>query len=83
MNNEHLERQLIEISKIADKLEQESQKQKEVIDKIQKQNTELKDNWNKLRECLKDVMYSYDNKIFEKTIEAVLDVMQELEQGTE
>lgn len=41
-----------------------------------------KDNWNKLKECLKDVMNSCDadDKDFTETI---LDIMQELEQGGE
>ena len=46
---------------------------------LKQENKQLKDNWNKLRKCLNDVIYSYDNIIFEKTIESVLDAMQELE----
>lgn len=43
---------------------------------------QLKDNWNKLRECLNDVMNSSDgdDKDFVKTI---LDIMQELEKGSD
>ncbi len=38
----------------------------------------LKDNWNKLKECLKDVMNSCDadDKDF---VETILDIMQELQ----
>lgn len=38
----------------------------------------LKDNWNKLKECLKDVMNSFDadDKDF---VETILDIMQELQ----
>lgn len=41
----------------------------------------LKDNWNKLKECLKDVMNSCgaDDKDF---VETILDIMQEIEQGS-
>lgn len=42
----------------------------------------LKNNWNKLKECLKDVMNSSndDDKDFVKTI---LDIIQEIEQGSD
>lgn len=42
------------------------------------ENKQLKDNWNKLKECLKDVMNSSndDDKDF---VETILDIMQELE----
>lgn len=44
------------------------------------ENKQLKDNWNKLRECLKDVMNSSedDDRDF---VETILDIIQELEQG--
>lgn len=42
----------------------------------------LKDNWNKLKECLKDVMNSCDadDKDF---VETILDIMQEIEKGSD
>lgn len=48
---------------------------KELIDK---EIYQLKDNWNKLKECLKDVMNGSeaDDKEF---VETILDIMQELE----
>jgi hypothetical protein len=49
---------------------------------IQKENEQLKDNWNKLRECLKDIMNNSeaDDKDFVKTI---LDIIQEIEKGSD
>ena len=46
--------------------------------KLQQENKQLKDNWNKLKECLKDVMNSSngDDKDF---VETILNIMQELE----
>lgn len=45
---------------------------------LRQENKQLKDNWNKLKECLKDVMNSSkaDDKEF---VETILDIMQELE----
>ena len=45
-----------------------------------KENKKLKDNWNKLKECLKELMNSCDadDKEF---VETILDIMQELEKG--
>lgn len=56
-----------------DKRELENQ-----IELIKKENKQLKDNWNKLKECLKDVMNSCDadDKEF---VETILDIMQEIE----
>ena len=50
--------------------------------KLQQENEQLKDNWNKLKKCLKDVMNSSDDddKDF---IETILDIMQELEQESD
>lgn len=50
----------------------------EWINQLQQENKQLKDNWNKLKECLKDVMNSSeaDDKEF---VETILDIMQELE----
>ena len=47
---------------------------------LKQENEQLKDNWNKLKECLKDVMNSSDDKDF---VETILDIMQELEQGSD
>lgn len=51
------------------------------IKQLQQENKQLKDNWNKLKECLKDVMNSCDadDKDF---VETILDIMKELEQGS-
>ena len=52
------------------------------IEQLQQENQQLKDNWIKLKECLKDVMNSCDadDKDF---LETILDIMQELEQGSD
>lgn len=49
---------------------------------LQQENKRLKDNWNKLKECLKDVMNSSngDDKDF---VETILNIIQELEQGSD
>ena len=49
---------------------------------IQQENKQLEDNWNKLKESLKDVMNSSngDDKDF---VETILNIMQELEQGSD
>lgn len=58
---------------------------------LQKQNTELKDNWNKLKECLNKSKHEYrlrNNKDLQtyyevciQQINNILDKMQELEGG--
>ena len=55
---------------------------KPLIDKLQQENKQLKDNWNKLKECFKDVMNSCDadDKDF---VETILDIMKEIEQGSD
>lgn len=79
---------------LIDKLQQENKILKEnaenndkVVDKVnwgnqllKKENEQLKDNWNKLKEGLKDVINSSetDDKEF---VETILDIMQEVEQG--
>ena len=52
------------------------------ITNIEQENKQLKDNWNKLKECLKDVMNSCDadDKDF---VETILDIMQEIEKGSD
>ena len=54
----------------------------QLIEQLQQENKELKENWNKLKECLKDVMNSTDDddKDF---VETILDIMQEIEQGSD
>ena len=46
------------------------------------ENYKLKDNWDELKECLKDVMNSSDgdDKDF---VETILDIIQEIEQGSD
>lgn len=68
-------------------------KTKQVIDDLTKQNTELKDNWNKLKEWLKeqDIFItelpaftkeiSIEHKIMSNCYEDTLDKMQEIEVG--
>lgn len=48
------------------------------IKQLQQESKQLKSNWNKLKECLKDVMNSCDadDKDF---VETILDIMQEIE----
>lgn len=55
---------------------------KQLSEKLQQENKQLKDNWNKLKECLKDVMNGSeaDDKEFVGTI---LDIIQEIEQGSD
>jgi len=48
------------------------------IIKLQQENQQLKDNWDKLKECLKDVMNSSDDDDKE-FVETILDIIQELE----
>ena len=54
----------------------------EWINQLQQENKQLKDNWNELKECLKDVMNGSeaDDKEF---VETILDIMQELEQESD
>lgn len=68
-------------------LKENAENNDKVVDKVnwenqllKKENQQIKDNWNKLKECLKDVMNSSeaDDKEF---VETILDIMQELEQG--
>lgn len=52
------------------------------IKQLQQVNKQLKSNWNKLKECLKDVMNSSndDDKEF---VETILDIIQELEKRSD
>lgn len=74
---------------LIEQLQQENKRLNGAIqtyDILLKSNTEenkrLKDNWNKLKECLKDVMNSSngDDKDF---VETILNIIQELEQGSD
>lgn len=55
------------------------------LDNLEKQNKQLKDNWNKLKEYFRDFDIEYLNEIMEhnlaNTLENILSKMQELEQG--
>ena len=70
-------------------LKENAENNDKVVDKVnwenmllKKENEQLKDNWNKLKECLKEVMNSSngDDKDF---VETILNIMQELEQGSD
>lgn len=67
-----------EILDLIDDLQQENKHLDEVNCKLRRKIGQLEDNWNKLKECLKDVMNSCDDddKDF---VETILDIMQELE----
>lgn len=74
-----------DIKPLLDRLQQENKQLKEKLDcdlqwafKYEKQVN----NWNKLKECLKDVMNSCDadDKDF---VETILDIMQEIEKGSD
>ena len=57
-----------------------------LLDKLQKENKQLKDNWNKLKEYAKENLYFYSGYQGEDletdvAIQGVLDKMQELEKG--
>ena len=56
--------------------------EKQENEELQQENEQLKDNWNKLKECLKDVMNSCDTDDKE-FVETILDIMQEIEQGSD
>ena len=77
------------ISKFIFGLQQENKQLKAQIEEYQKaldetmsEKIDIQNNWNELKECLKDVMNSSeaDDKEFVGTI---LDIMQELEQGSD
>ena len=59
-------------------LERSNNRREDTIFEQSQKISDLEDNWNKLKECLKDVMNSCDadDKDF---IETILDIMQELE----
>ena len=56
------------------------------IYKLQQENKQLKDNWNKLKEYIKQepTLYFYNDKLpFEVIIAKIINKMQELEQGSD
>lgn len=59
-----------------------------VVDKsyeqLQQENKQLKDNWNKLKKYISSEWYCFDNESVEfEVAKAILDKMQELEQGSD
>ena len=52
------------------------------IKKVYLENKKLKDNWNKLKECLKEVM-NRSNGADKDFVETILNIMQEVEQGSD
>ena len=77
------------ISKFIFGLQQENKQLKAQIEEYQKaldetmsEKIDIQNNWNELKECLKDVMNSSeaDDKEFVGTI---LDIIQEIEQGSD
>ena len=59
-------------------LERSNNRREDTILEQRQEISDLEDNWNKLKECLKDVMNGSeaDDKEF---VETILDIMQELE----
>lgn len=56
------------------------------IDKLQQENKQLKDNWNKLKEYIKQepTLYFYNDKLpFEVIMVKIITKMQEIEQGSD
>lgn len=56
------------------------------IENLQEENKQLKDNWNKLKEYIKQepTLYFYNDKLpFEVIIAKIINKMQELEQGSD
>ena len=77
------------ISKFIFGLQQENKQLKAQIEEYQKaldetmsEKIDIQNNWNELKECLKDVMNSSeaDDKEF---VETILDIIQEIEQGSD
>lgn len=54
-----------------------------IFDDVKVYARSLKDNWNKLKECLKDVMNSTDDDDDKDFVETILDIMREIEQGSD
>lgn len=52
---------------------------KPLLDKLQQENKQLKDNWNKLKNCMIDIF----NRTQEIYYLDLLETMQELEQGSD
>ncbi len=52
------------------------------LDNLEKQNKQLKDNWNKLKEYISTEWYSYDNDSVEfEVAKDILNKMQEMEKS--
>ena len=77
------------ISKFIFGLQQENKQLKAQIEEYQKaldetmsEKIDIQNNWNELKECLKDVMNGSeaDDKEF---VETILDIIQEIEQGSD
>jgi hypothetical protein len=59
-------------------------KTRDYINQLEKENKELKDNWNKLREYIGAEWYCYDNESVECEVAGdILDKMQELQGSRE
>lgn len=74
---EPLEKDISFIIRLTDKL---------TYDELQQENKQLKDNWNKLKEYIKQepTLYFYNDKLpFEVIIAKIINKMQELEQGSD
>ena len=62
----------------------EQLKTRDYINQLEKENKELKDNWNKLREYIGAEWYCYDNESVECEVAGdILDKMQELQGSRE
>lgn len=63
-------------------LKKQIKEYQKALDETMSEKIDIEDNWNKLKECLKDVMNSCDveDKDF---VETILDIMQEIEQGSD
>lgn len=55
-----------------------------MIGKLQQENKQLKNNWNKLKEYIGSEWYCFDNESVEfEVAKSILNKMQELEQGSD
>lgn len=61
-------------------LKAQTEEYQKALDETMSEKIDIQNNWNKLKECLKDVMNSSeaDDKEF---VETILDIMQELEES--
>lgn len=72
----------IDIQKENKQLKVQIKEYQKALDETMSEKIDIENNWNKLRECLNDVMNSSedDDKDFVGTI---LDIMREIEQGSD